>query len=124
MWSRRSSRPWCGDAGSSIPVAGHCDLLATEELDSLVADLPAGQMTTYQGAHIQFRVSLLQPTDDPPEGEMIDIAEEVFHDAVLTICAPAPQRRVQAAQQVCERSMRCPAGKQSHFVLDRSQRLP
>lgn len=124
MWSRPCARPGCGDTCSAIPVAGHGDLLASEELDSVVADLPGWQVATHQGAHPQFRVSLLQPAHDSPEGEVIDVAaEEVFHDTVLEVCAPPGQHRVESAQQVSECSMGCPMGQCPHLVLDGSYRL-
>src|SRR5699024_8115817 len=115
-------RGW--DAGSSVAVAGHWDLPGAEELDPLGADLPPGQMPTHEGAHVQLGVSLLQPADNPPEGEAVDIAEEVFDDAVLEVGAPSSQRRGKAAEQVGECSMGCPAGQRPHLVPDGSQRLP
>ena len=73
--------------------------------------------------HVQPDVSLPEPADDPPEGEVIDVVEGPGRHAVTEVVAPAPQYRVQPAQQVFERSMLCSAGQQSGLPDDRSQRL-
>ena len=97
--------PWCGDSWSFVAVALYRDAPDSEELDPTVAYLPAGQVATYQGVHVEFGVSFLQPADDPPEREVVDIAEGMFDDPVLEVHAPATQHRVETAQQVSQGSM-------------------
>src|SRR5215207_5787366 len=115
--------PWGRDTGSSVAVASHRDLPGAEELDPAGADPPAGEVTPDQGAHTDAGVSFLQPADDPPEGEMVEIAEGALRHAVAEVGAPTSDHRVEPAQQVGERAMRCPPGQPSYLVEDRSQRL-
>jgi hypothetical protein len=66
-------------------------------------------------------MAFLQPADDPPEGEVIDIGEGPLGYPVLEVGAPAPDRRVEPTQEVRERAMSVPAGQQSDLRLDRSE---
>ena len=54
---------------------------------------------------------------------MVEIAEGAFRHTVAEVGAPTSDHRVEPAQQVGERAMRCPPGQPSHLVDDRSQRL-
>ena len=65
-----------------------------EQLDLPDANLPTGQEAPDQGVHVQADVPFTEPTDDPPEGEVIDIAEGPRGHAVPEVGAPAPQYRV------------------------------
>ena len=76
-----------------------------------------------RGVHVQSEVPLAEPADDSPEGEVVDVAEGPLRHAVPEVRAPAPQDRIDAAQQVCERPMSCPVGELPHLTLDRGQRL-
>jgi hypothetical protein len=49
---------------------------------------------------------------------VIDIAEGAFGYPVTEVVAPAPQHRVQSAQQVCERSVFRSASELSDLVDD------
>ena len=80
-------------------------LPAAVELDPFGAYFPSGKMTPDEGAHVQFGVTFLQPAHDPPKREVIEVGEEAFGYPVLKVGAPAPQHRVQPAQQVCQRLM-------------------
>jgi hypothetical protein len=104
-------------------VAHHGDLFGAEHLDVLGADLPTGKEAPDQGVHVQPDVSIAQPAHDPPEGVVIEVAEGARGHAVAEVVAPAPQHRVEPAQQVCERSVFRSAGQGPHLVDDRRERL-
>jgi len=63
-----------------------------------------------QGAPVEPRVPLAEPAHDPPEGEVIEIAERPEGHAVAEVGAPAPQHRVEPEEQGGERAMLLPAG--------------
>jgi hypothetical protein len=52
-----------------------------------------------------------QRSEHPPEGEVVQVVEGPRGHLLPTVIAPAPQHRVDPAQQVCERSMQCPASQ-------------
>ena len=68
-----------------------------------------------KGSRIQSDVPLAEPADDPPLGEMVDIAECPLRHAVTEVITPSSQLRVQPAQQVGERSMKSAARKSTHL---------
>src|SRR3954471_9519667 len=104
--SRGGTRPGVRDPGSSVAVAGHDDLPGAEELDPAVGDPPSRQVPADQGAHTEAGVTFLQPADDAPEGEVVEVAEGAFRHSVLEVGAPSSDHRVQPAQQVSEGAMR------------------
>ena len=67
--------------------------------------------------HAQPEVPFLQPADDPPEGEEVDVAEGAFAHPVTEVVAPSPQHRVQPAEQVCKRSMLRSASQRPHLAM-------
>ncbi len=109
--------------GAPEPVALDGDRVGPEHLDPSVADPPSGEVAADQGVHVQSDVSLLQPADDPPEGEVVDVVEGPRRDAVTEVVAPSPQRRVQPAEQVGERSMFRSASERSDLGRHREQAL-
>jgi len=46
---------------------------------------------------------LAEPAHDPPEGEVIEIAERPRGHAVTEVVAPSPQHRFEPVEQVGER---------------------
>ena len=52
------------------------------------------------------RVSLADPADHPMPGVLVEVAERRFRHAVAEVGAPAPQRRIELAQQGGQRPMR------------------
>src|SRR3954466_11917459 len=97
---RGGACPWGRDAGSPVAVALDGNRLGPEELDVLRADLPAWEEPADQGVHVQSKVSFAQPADDAPEGVVVDVAERARGRPVTEIGAPAPQHRIDPAQQV------------------------
>ena len=85
-------------------------LLRPEHLDVTVADLPTGEEPTDQGVFVQPDVPLGQPPEHPPEGEVVQIAEGPSGHPVPKVIAPAPQHRIDPAQQVGERFDGVPGG--------------
>jgi len=115
LWLGSTMVSGCGRLGSGsarwLPLWG-------EHLEVSGADLPARKAPPDQGVHVYPDVSFAQPVDDPPQGEVVDLAERARGHAVAEVVAPAPQRRVQAAQQVSERSVLGSAGQRAHLVKD------
>jgi hypothetical protein len=71
-----------------------------------------------QGVPVQPGVPFAEPARDPPEGVVIEVAEGPRGHTVAEIVAPAPQNRVEPAQQVCERSVFGSAGQRPDLADD------
>ncbi len=85
-----SSRgPAIRDASSSVAVPGHGDRGCAEELDTVRRNVPPGQVAADHGVHVEFGVAFLQPADDAPEGEVIDVGEGPLGYPMLEVRAPA-----------------------------------
>jgi hypothetical protein len=113
----RSPRVWgCGFLGSGSGSRGPARRGRTRSRRR-------GSSSWGGGAHADAGVSFLEPADDPPEGEVVQIAEGAFRHAVAEVGAPTSDQRVEPAQQVGECAMRCPPSQLSHLVDDRSQGL-
>src|SRR5690606_37966326 len=98
-----SVRPWCGDASSPVPVAVNCDSPGPEELCAAVANLPVGEKTAAYGSPVQSDVPLANPGYDPPEGVMVEVTEYTLGNTMPEVVTPAPEHRVESAQEVSER---------------------
>ena len=83
--SSRGSGFWC-----PVAVSLDGDRSWPEHLNPSVADLPTGEIGANQGVHVQPEVPLPQPDDDPPEGEVVDVAEGAFAHPVTEVVDTVP----------------------------------
>src|SRR5271154_480836 len=81
-----------------------------EHCHTVLADLPVGEVATADRSPVRFGVTFADPADDSPPGVCVDVTEGPFGHPVAKIVTPAPQHRIQLAQQVSKRSMPRSAG--------------
>lgn len=65
----------CRDVGASLAVTLDGDRVGAEHLDAAFVDPPSAKVAADHGVLVQSDVSFAEPADDPPEGEVIDLAE-------------------------------------------------
>ena len=83
--------PWCWNLGAPVAVSHDGEPVGSEHFDPPGADLPSWEVATDKGVHVQSEVSFLQPSDDAPEGVLVEVAEGSFGYSVTgPAAAPAP----------------------------------
>src|ERR1700733_8080153 len=80
-------------------------------------------MASDQGVHVQTGVPSAEPSDNPLEAELLEIAECPGGHSVPEVVAPSPQHWVQPVQQVCKCSMHGVLRQQSHLCRHRGESL-
>src|ERR1039457_4279949 len=117
------ARPGGGDAGAPVEVPCDRNRLWPEHLGVAILYLPAVQKTALQRSPVQAPVPFTEPADYPPPCEVFEVAEGRRRHAVPEVAAPAPQDRVELAQQVSERLVPCSFRHRPHLADNRVQRF-
>jgi hypothetical protein len=95
--------PRCGDVARPPPVSGnrHCGGVEHDEpIDSRSVTWPAGQEPPVEFRPVEVLVPFQQPLSDSMPGVGIEIAEGCLGHSVAEVPAPAPERRVEASEEI------------------------
>ena len=95
--------PRCGDVARPPPVSGnrHCGGVEHDEpIDCRSVTWPAGQEPSVEFRPVEVLVPFQQPSGNSMPGVGIEVAEGCLGHAVAEVPAPAPERRVEASEEI------------------------
>src|SRR6266536_685720 len=114
--------PRCRDPLASVAVADDPHAPRVVEREPGAGRPPAGEVAASQPAPVRLRVFPSQPTDHPPPGVGVEVAEGLRGNAVLEVGAPAPQHRVEPGEELVERLLMAGRGDLLHLRRDALER--